>query len=95
MIDRNQYIKFPSLLGNFTDAFLEVYYESDPEPVIIIDNVDFDPTTQVGDSRAIRWSHTSTNPQTKQLVATPEPSLILGFITLGGLMLGSKRKTKG
>ncbi|MDJ0517556.1 MAG: PEP-CTERM sorting domain-containing protein [Trichodesmium sp. MO_231.B1] len=28
-------------------------------------------------------------------VATPEPSLTLGFITLGGLMLGSKRKTKG
>ena len=27
--------------------------------------------------------------------STPEPSLILGFITLGGLMLGSKRKTKG
>ncbi len=25
---------------------------------------------------------------------TPEPSLIFGFITLGGLMLGSKRKTK-
>ncbi|MGK7922494.1 MAG: PEP-CTERM sorting domain-containing protein, partial [Trichodesmium sp.] len=24
-----------------------------------------------------------------------EPSLILGFMTLGGLMLGSKRKTKG
>ncbi len=28
-------------------------------------------------------------------VTTPEPSLILGFITLGGLMLGSKRKTNG
>ncbi|NES07690.1 MAG: PEP-CTERM sorting domain-containing protein [Okeania sp. SIO2F4] len=27
--------------------------------------------------------------------STPEPSLILGFITLSGLMLGSKRKTKG
>ncbi len=27
--------------------------------------------------------------------STPEPSLILGFITLGGLILGSKRKTKG
>ncbi|MGD1808645.1 PEP-CTERM sorting domain-containing protein [Dapis sp. BLCC M126] len=27
--------------------------------------------------------------------STPEPSLILGFITLGGLMLGSKRKTNG
>ncbi|NES67273.1 MAG: PEP-CTERM sorting domain-containing protein [Okeania sp. SIO2D1] len=26
--------------------------------------------------------------------STPEPNLILGFITLGGLMLGSKRKTK-
>ncbi|NEP83767.1 MAG: PEP-CTERM sorting domain-containing protein, partial [Okeania sp. SIO3B3] len=26
---------------------------------------------------------------------SPEPTLILGFITLGGLMLGSKRKTKG
>ena len=30
-----------------------------------------------------------------QAASTPEPSLILGFITLGGLMLGSKRKTKG
>ncbi|NEP83437.1 MAG: hypothetical protein F6K17_32245 [Okeania sp. SIO3C4] len=28
-------------------------------------------------------------------VSTPEPTLILGFITLSGLMLGSKRKTKG
>ena len=28
------------------------------------------------------------------VVATPEPSLIVGFITLGGLMLGSKGKTK-
>ncbi len=27
--------------------------------------------------------------------STPEPSVVLGFITLGGLMLGSKRKTKG
>ncbi|MGK7922664.1 MAG: PEP-CTERM sorting domain-containing protein [Trichodesmium sp.] len=27
--------------------------------------------------------------------STPEPSLIFGFITLGGLMLGSKRKIKG
>ncbi len=27
--------------------------------------------------------------------ATPEPSLIFSFITLGGLMLASKRKTKG
>ncbi|MEM1168504.1 MAG: PEP-CTERM sorting domain-containing protein [Cyanobacteria bacterium P01_H01_bin.35] len=27
-------------------------------------------------------------------VTTPEPSLTLGFITLGGLMLGSKRKRK-
>ncbi|NEQ34810.1 MAG: PEP-CTERM sorting domain-containing protein [Okeania sp. SIO3I5] len=79
------------LLGNFTDAFLEVYYESDPEPMIIIDNVDFDPATQVGDSRAIRWPRASTNPQ----VATPEPSLILGLIGIGGLILGSKRKTKG
>ncbi|MGK7920317.1 MAG: PEP-CTERM sorting domain-containing protein [Trichodesmium sp.] len=26
--------------------------------------------------------------------STPEPSQVLGFITLGGLMLGSKRKTK-
>ncbi len=25
---------------------------------------------------------------------TPEPSIMLGFITLGGVMLGSKRKTK-
>ncbi|MGD1809299.1 PEP-CTERM sorting domain-containing protein [Dapis sp. BLCC M126] len=29
-----------------------------------------------------------------QSAATPEPSLMLGFITLGGVMLGSKRKTK-
>lgn len=36
---------------------------------------------------------TSTVPTTS--VSTPEPSLILGFITLGGVMLGSKRKTKG
>ena len=28
-------------------------------------------------------------------VSTPEPTLTLGFITLGGLMLGSKRKRKG
>ncbi|NEQ74029.1 MAG: PEP-CTERM sorting domain-containing protein [Okeania sp. SIO2C9] len=28
-------------------------------------------------------------------MSTPEPSLMLGFITLGGVMLGSKRKTKG
>ncbi len=28
-------------------------------------------------------------------VGTPEPSLILGLITISGLMLGSKRKTKG
>lgn len=28
-----------------------------------------------------------------ELVSTPEPSLILGFITLGGVLLGSKRKT--
>ncbi|MDY7023524.1 MAG: PEP-CTERM sorting domain-containing protein, partial [Cyanobacteriota bacterium] len=27
-------------------------------------------------------------------VSTPEPTLILGFITLGSLMLASKRKTK-
>ncbi len=27
--------------------------------------------------------------------STPEPTLTLGLITLGGLMLGSKRKTKG
>ncbi len=30
-----------------------------------------------------------------EMATTPEPSLIFGFITLGGLMLGSKRKTKG
>ena len=29
------------------------------------------------------------------LQSTPEPSLMLGFITLGGVLLGSKRKTKG
>lgn len=29
------------------------------------------------------------------VVSTPEPNLMLGFITLGGVLLGSKRKTKG
>ncbi len=33
--------------------------------------------------------------QKEEQAATPEPSLIFGFITLGGFMLGSKRKTKG
>ncbi|WP_426546647.1 PEP-CTERM sorting domain-containing protein [Dapis sp. BLCC M126] len=33
--------------------------------------------------------------QSTRPTQTPEPSLTLGFITLGGLMLGSKRKTKG
>ncbi|NES03417.1 MAG: PEP-CTERM sorting domain-containing protein [Okeania sp. SIO2F4] len=28
------------------------------------------------------------------VASTPEPSLMLGFITLGGVLLGSKRKTK-
>ncbi len=31
----------------------------------------------------------------EERASTPEASLTLGFITLGGLMLGSKRKTKG
>ena len=33
--------------------------------------------------------------QEVDVASTPEPSLIFGFITLSGLMLGSKRKTKG
>ncbi len=27
--------------------------------------------------------------------STPEPTTVIGFITLGGVLLGSKRKTKG
>ena len=34
------------------------------------------------------------SPGKSPLVSTPEPSLILGFITLGGLMLGSRKKEK-
>ncbi|NEP86897.1 MAG: PEP-CTERM sorting domain-containing protein [Okeania sp. SIO2C2] len=33
--------------------------------------------------------------ETPKPTKTPEPTLIFGLITLGGLMLGSKRKTKG
>ncbi len=29
-----------------------------------------------------------------EMASTPEPSLILGFITLGGFMLGSRKKEK-
>ncbi|MDY7007976.1 MAG: PEP-CTERM sorting domain-containing protein [Cyanobacteriota bacterium] len=29
-----------------------------------------------------------------EMVSTPEPSLILGLIALGGLMLGSRKKAK-
>ncbi|NES71568.1 MAG: PEP-CTERM sorting domain-containing protein, partial [Okeania sp. SIO2D1] len=36
-----------------------------------------------------------TTPLPSSVVSTPEPSLMLGFITLGGVLLGSKRKTKG
>ncbi|MEM1168505.1 MAG: PEP-CTERM sorting domain-containing protein [Cyanobacteria bacterium P01_H01_bin.35] len=46
--------------------------------------------------REVLWSRFSlAEPDGDGSVSTPEPSLILGFITLGGLMLGSKRKTKG
>ncbi len=29
-----------------------------------------------------------------EVVSTPEPSLMLGFMTLGGFMLGSRKKAK-
>ncbi|MGK7920514.1 MAG: hypothetical protein AB4080_10975 [Trichodesmium sp.] len=51
----------------------------------------------VGASESLGWApYADFTLQTSETpAATPEPSLMLGFITLGGLMLGSKIKTKG
>ncbi len=42
----------------------------------------------------VNWAKFKTRAEVEP-ASTPEPSLILGLITLGGLMLGSKRKTNG
>ena len=47
-------------------------------------------------NRLLQFDLELSGASTTAAVSTPEPSLILGFITLGGVMLlGSKRKTKG
>ncbi len=46
------------------------------------------------DQTSGRYPYAKFTPAT-QPASTPEPNLIVGFITLGGLMLGSKRKAKG
>ncbi len=51
------------------------------------------PDTPLADPRTFLYARFSES--SPGIKSTPEPSLILGFITLGGLMLGSKRKTKG
>ncbi len=52
----------------------------------------------VGDSQ-IQWRGVAVFEEANEAkvaaASTPEPSLIFGFITLGGLMLGSKSKTNG
>ncbi|NER08670.1 MAG: PEP-CTERM sorting domain-containing protein, partial [Okeania sp. SIO3C4] len=61
-------------------------------------SVDFDSLLSLSlprDTDAASVPYAKFSPASPSPTSTPEPTLILGFITLGGLMLGSKRKTKG
>ena len=45
----------------------------------------------------VEWTEgpTTRSGETGTMESTPEPTTVIGLITLGGVMLGSKRKTKG
>ena len=53
------------------------------------------PDIPLADPRTFLYARFSESSPQEGIKSTPEPNLIFGFVTLGGLMLGSKRKTKG
>ncbi len=77
----------PSFVKSYTDS----HPFSLPEDGV---GLDLRRRTQ-GPDEFFPWAGFTPTDEFETPVATPEPSLIVGFITLGGLMLGSKRKTKG
>ncbi|NEP81513.1 MAG: PEP-CTERM sorting domain-containing protein [Okeania sp. SIO3B3] len=91
-------------IENFFDGFLIPYFvfgrtvigEGEESADLLDDSLDdsglLTPTTRP--RIYAKFSPSGPNPPISP-TSTPEPTLILGFITLGGLMLGSKRKTKG
>ncbi len=85
---------------NFLIPFGEVYSLGTSQ--FFFYNATYDKKSALGDDEVGTWFRREERSvvymakfsKAPTAVATPEPSLVLGFITLGGLMLGSKRKTK-
>ncbi len=75
-------------IGQKSITFFEEYVGTDPE-------YSGSPWLWYGEEKVYARFELVPDAPPTQPASTPEPSLILGFITLGGLMLGSKRKTKG
>ncbi|MEM1170423.1 MAG: hypothetical protein AAGJ08_15415 [Cyanobacteria bacterium P01_H01_bin.35] len=76
----------------FDPSFGGVYVgTNDGEPTLELDGVGTTSTFSLPQFRPYAKFTAAATP----MVSTPEPSLIFAFITLSGLMLGSKRKAKG
>ncbi|NEP83598.1 MAG: hypothetical protein F6K39_38995, partial [Okeania sp. SIO3B3] len=86
-----------STLDVLSDSFA-IPFGDDPPSVIAVFDLPVLPSV---DSLVVVTSNQEEDPlvpwavfEQQQAVSTPEPSLILGFITLSGLMLGGRRNTK-
>ncbi len=90
-------LRFVNIEQNYSIQNLDLADDdSEIDYEIIYDGVKMGDISWVVEDQIILWARFSAaDPADPSPASTPEPSLILGFITLGGLMLGSKRKTKG
>ncbi|MDJ1179638.1 PEP-CTERM sorting domain-containing protein [Roseofilum sp. BLCC_M91] len=75
-----------STLNDFENTYDNISF-SDPVVAAVV-------AEQPSPAPAVPPQAIETEIEGTEMVSVPEPSLILGFITVGGLMLGSRKKAK-